>query len=91
MTWSAAIRIVAILMLFYSFLLVLQGLKLKFIMLNMDVLFWYLVKSVCVYSILHWFSHFLQGTRKTGPCLSGQVVDPTWLVVIEGLEYWRIW
>ena len=29
---------------------------------------------VRVYSSLHWTSDFLQGTRKTRPCLSGQVV-----------------
>ena len=47
--------------------------------LYMAVFFWYLVKSdlfsVRVYSSLRWTSHFLQGTRKTRPCLSGQVVS----------------
>ena len=46
--------------------------------LYMAVCFWYLVKSdlssVCVYTCsLH--CQFLQGTRKTWPCLSGQVVS----------------
>ena len=46
--------------------------------LNMAVCSLYLVKhdlsSVHVYSTLHWTGYFLQGTRKTRPCLSGQVV-----------------
>ena len=42
--------------------------------LNMTVLFWYLVKSVHVYSRVCWTSHFLQGTLKTGPCLTGHPV-----------------
>ena len=46
--------------------------------LNMAVCFWYLVKivfsSVHVNISVHWTSHFLKGTRKTLPCLSGQVV-----------------
>ena len=48
--------------------------------LNMAVYFWYLVKSdlssVHVYSSAYWTSHFLQGTRKTCPCLTGHLVDP---------------
>ena len=48
--------------------------------LNMILCFWYLLKSdlysVHVYSIVHCTSHFLQGTRKTRPCLNGHpVVD----------------
>ena len=44
----------------------------------MAVCFWYLLKSALsslrVYSSVQWTSHFLQGTRKTRACLSGQVV-----------------
>ena len=44
----------------------------------MAVLFWYLLKSdqssVHMYSSVHWTCHFLQGTRNTGPCLSGRPV-----------------
>ena len=42
--------------------------------LYMAVCFWYLAKSVRVFSSVHCTSHFLQGTRITLPCLSGQVV-----------------
>ena len=42
--------------------------------LNMAVCFWYLVKGVHVLSIVYWTSHFLQGTRKSWPYLSGRVV-----------------
>ena len=46
--------------------------------LNMTVFFRYLVKSV-LFSVrhstrVHWISHFLQGTRKTRPCLTGHPV-----------------
>ena len=48
------------------------------VQLCMAVSFWNLVKhdlpSEGVYSSLHWTNHFLQGTRKTLPCLSGHVV-----------------
>ena len=44
----------------------------------MAVFFWNLVKNnlfnVHVYSIVHWTRHFLQGTRKTRPCLTGHPV-----------------
>ena len=45
--------------------------------LNMAVFFWYLIKSdfCAVYALLHVYtgqvSHFLKGTRKTRPCLTG--------------------
>ena len=46
--------------------------------LNMAVCFWYLVKSdlssVHYSTRVHWKSHFLQGSRKTRPCLSGHLV-----------------
>ena len=46
--------------------------------LNMVVLFSYLGKSdlyiVHLYSTVHWTSHFLQGIRKTRPCLTGHPV-----------------
>ena len=32
------------------------------------------LSSIYVYSSLHWTSHFLQGTRKTRPCLTGHPV-----------------
>ena len=41
--------------------------------LYMAVCFWYLVKSVRYCTRVHWINHFLQGTRKTLPCLSGPV------------------
>ena len=44
----------------------------------MAVCFWYLVKSVLSsvhrYRSLYWISNFLQGTRKTRPCLIGHPV-----------------
>ena len=44
----------------------------------MDVCSWYLVKiDLCIVHVcshIHWTSHFLPGTIKTPPCLSGQVV-----------------
>ena len=44
----------------------------------MAALFWYLWKSnlysVHVYSSVHWTIHFLQGTSKTWPCLTGYPV-----------------
>ena len=47
--------------------------------LNMALCSWYLVKSdlsgVHVYSSVNWTRHFLQGTRKTRPCLSGRFVS----------------
>ena len=51
--------------------------------LNMVVVYWYLVKSnfsrvyvhVHVYRSIHWTCHFLLDTRKTWPCLSGQVIQ----------------
>ena len=47
--------------------------------LYMDVCLWYPVKSewsnVRMYSSIHWTGHLLQGTGKTRPCLSGQVVS----------------
>ena len=48
--------------------------------LNMAVCFSHLVSgtsdlpNVHVYSSVHWTSHFLQGTRKTWPCISGRPV-----------------
>ena len=46
--------------------------------LNMAVFLWDLGKSdlssVQVYSGVHWTSYFLQGTRKTRPCLTGHPV-----------------
>ena len=47
-------------------------------LLNTVVFVWHLGKSdlssVRVYLSVHWTSHFLQGTRQTRQCLSGQVV-----------------
>ena len=37
--------------------------------LNMVVFFWYLVKRVHVYNILHWTDHFKKITRKPWQCL----------------------
>ena len=55
------------------------------------VFFWYLVKSdmssVRVYCSIHWTSHFLQGTRKTLPCLSGRVVQDTRIFKLVRLFY----
>ena len=30
---------------------------------------------VDVYCSIHWISHFLQGTKKTRPCITGHPVD----------------
>ena len=47
--------------------------------LYITVCLWDLVKSdlsiVTVQSSVQWKSHFLQGDRKTPPCLSGRVVS----------------
>ena len=46
--------------------------------LNMDVIFWYLGKSYLLSahmnSGVHWTSHFIEGTRKILPCLTGHPV-----------------
>ena len=46
--------------------------------LNMTVFFWYLVigdlSGVRFCTRIHWTSHFLQGTRKTGPSLTSHPV-----------------
>ena len=45
--------------------------------LNMAVFSGILEKVTCpVYSSAHWTSHFLQGTWKTWPCLTGHPVHP---------------
>ena len=57
----------------------------------MAVFFWYLGKSehctVTRYRSVHWTSHFLQGTRKTWPCLSGDhVPDDDPVPLVDGVE-----
>ena len=62
-----------------------SGLSLQGDQIYMAAWFWYLVKSdlfsviyCSVNSSKQWTSPFLQGTRTTRPCLSGQVVYQTW-------------
>ena len=59
--------------------------------LNMVVFSWYLVKhdlpSVCYCTSVHWTGHFLQGTRKTRPCLSVQVVYITNIIIIKAKRH----
>ena len=31
-----------------------------------------------MYSSVHWTSHVLQGTRNTGPCITGDLVGCVW-------------
>ena len=56
-----------------------SGARLQGDWLNMALCFWCLVKSAIlyVYSTVYWTIHFLQGARKTRPCLSGQIVSET--------------
>ena len=58
-----------------------SGLSLQPDQIYMAAWFWYLIKSVIYCSVnssKHWTSPFLQGTRTTRSCLSGQVVYQTW-------------
>ena len=57
---------------------------------QMAVFFWYLVKSdlsiVRYCTHIHWTSHFLQGTRKTEPCLTGHSVPERPVEKVEDQE-----
>ena len=57
-----------------------------FLICNFLTTLCYLVKSdfsiVYVYCSVYWTSHFLQGPRKTQPCLSGLIVPA--LLIQEG-------
>ena len=58
--------------------------------LTMAVFYWYLVKSdlssLLIYSSVYWTSHFLLGTRKAQPCLTGHPVE-----VMAGIALLLVW
>ena len=48
------------------------------------------LSSVHVYSSLHWKFHFMQGTRKTRSCLTGQWSLCSWIDSLRNVIYWLI-
>ena len=68
--------------------MVMEGVILQPDHINMAVLFWYLVKSDVMCTLLYisvdWTSQILQGSRNTRPCITGH---PAYGQKIQGSNY----
>ena len=59
-------------------------------LINIDVLFSYLVKVTLVYTLLYGKSHVLQGPRTSRPCITGFPVPVLSVVVLPSSDHVEI-